>query len=300
MSQPNDKEISTYFDFHAPDYHRQYQRGNLESHATYPANYFRLQIIANRMAQSNVRRIYEIGVGEGTPLATLGRMGYEVAGCDVSDAMVARAKERMGEAGLSPDAVQWADVQDSLTFANQLRSGPFDAVIALGVMPHVANDKLFLDNVRMLLRKGGKAFIEFRNKLFSMFTLNRYTKEFILDDLLAGVADDVKASVAAELDRRLAVDQPPPRMVLPNGTPGADAILAKFHNPLTLQDEFANAGFTGFRIHWYHFHPAQPMLERTLGARFREEAMQLEHDATGWRGLFLCSAGLVEVEKAGE
>ena len=84
-----------------------------------------------------------------------------------------------------------------------MADGAFDAVIAAGVLPHVANDRLALKNMAMLIREGGHLFVEFRNKLFSLFTFNRYTKEFILDDLLAGVPRDVTAHVAQELESAL-------------------------------------------------------------------------------------------------
>jgi hypothetical protein len=38
------------------------------------------------------------------------------------------------------------------------------------------------------------------------------------------------------------------------------------------------------------------MLEKSIGAAFRKEAMKLEHEPSGWRGYFLCSAGVVEAD----
>lgn len=292
--------IQAYYDAVAADYYKQYQRDNLSTSELYPANYFRLQILVNRLALSGAKRIYEVGVGEGTPLAAMAKMGFDVAGCDISEAMVQAARQRFSEAGLAPQRIQWADIEDSVTFANQLRDGPFDAVIAAGVLPHVKNDHLFLSNIRMLLADGGKAFVEFRNKLFSLFTFNRHTKDFILDDLLAGVDDRVKDMVAEELGRRVAADLPRLRLESREGQPGYDAIFAKFHNPFQLLEQFNAAGFANCRVHWYHYHPAMPMLEEKLGALFRQEALRLEHDPAGWRGYFLCSAGIVEADLAGK
>jgi hypothetical protein len=163
-------------------------------------------------------------------------------------------------------------------------------------MPHVVKDSLALGNMRMFLRKQGKVFIEFRNKLFSLFTFNRHTKRFILDDLLAGVADDVKAEVEQELDRRLAIDQPP------QGADDSDAVsysslAAKFHNPFEVVDLLNEAGFNRVRLHWYHYHPAMPRLESKMQRRFWEEARKLEHTSS-WRGYFLCSAFVAEAVAA--
>ncbi|MGH6891640.1 MAG: hypothetical protein ACREEP_05230, partial [Dongiaceae bacterium] len=162
-----------------------------------------------------------------------------------------------------------------------------------GVLPHVRNDRLMLETVKMCLKPGGVALIEFRNKLFSLFTFNRLTKEFILDDLLRDVSSKVKAEVETELDRRCATDLPPIRTARPGVEVGYDEILAKFHNPFELNDIFCELGFRDVQVHWYHYHPAPPMTEGTIGPDFRRAAMQLEHEGS-WRGMFLCSAGVIE------
>src|SRR6516165_3011146 len=289
--------VADHYNSSAENYHQQYQRENLASYREYPANYFRLQILVQRLSASRLKFVYEVGVGEGTPLVTMASIGFRVAGCDIAKAMVAKAKANFTAHNLSPDLIQWGDIQDATTFANQLVGGPFDAVIAAGVLPHVANDRLALANMGMLIRDGGRLFIEFRNKLFSLFTFNRYTKEFVLDDLLRDVSRDVKAVVAQELDKRVAVDLPPLRLVSDDGTaPGYDAILSKFHNPFELTELIEHSGFRDVRIHWYHYHPAPPMLEGRIGSEFRKAAMALEHEGS-CHGSFLCSAGVVEAIK---
>jgi 2-polyprenyl-3-methyl-5-hydroxy-6-metoxy-1,4-benzoquinol methylase len=286
------QDIAKLYDAESGDYHQMYQRENLEKPGRYPANYFRLQILVRRLASANVKRVYEVGVGEGTPLLTMAKMGFDVAGCDISQEMVAAARRNFKGQGLAEDLIQWGDVEDSATLAGQLAGGRFDAVIAAGVMPHVRNDRLFLENVKMMLRPGGKVLIEFRNKLFSLFTMNRHTKEFILDDLLGSIPAAVRDRVAAELDKRLATDLPKQRQAT-GGGPSYDSILAKFHNPLELEVLYTSAGFNNFRLHWYHYHPAPPMLEGGMESAFRQAAMALEHEGS-WRGMFLCSAGVVE------
>ena len=276
--------VAGHYDSVAASYHQMYQRENLERLDYYPANYFRLQILARRIATLNGQRVYEIGVGEGTPLVTLAKMGLGVAGCDISQEMVKAARQNFERAGLSQDLIQWGDVEDATTLAGQLSGGKFDAVIAAGVLPHVRNDRLMLEAVKMCLKPGGTAFIEFRNKLFSLFTFNRHTRDFILDDLLSGAPASVKEVVRSELDRRCDTSLPPIRPY--------DSILSKFHNPFELQELFKAIGFNGMTIHWYHYHPAPPMLERHI-PEFRQAAMAMEHEQS-WRGMFLCSAGVIE------
>jgi len=288
--------VNEFYDSVSDDYFRQYQRANLDSPDSYSANYFRLQILVRRIAELGLKSVYEIGVGEGTPLAAMAAMGLRVAGCDISEKMVAAAKENFTKNKLNPDVIAWGDIQDSITIAGQLKDGQFDAVLAAGVLPHISNDRLFLKSLGMVVKPNGKVFIEFRNKLFSLFTFNRLTKEFILDDLLRDVTQTIKDEVAQELDKRLATNLPPLRDKAGDNKPGYDAILARFHNPFELLDLFKENGFSDPKIHWYHYHPAPPMLQKTLQGSFNRAARQLEHEQT-WRGWFLCSAGVVEAVK---
>ena len=162
-------DIIDYYDVVSQDYFQQYQKDNLDSGKKYPQNYYRLQLLVQRLALSGARSVYEIGTGEGTPLAILARMGLEVAGCDISKKMVDLTKQRLTEVQADATRVQRGDIQDSITIANQVAYGPFDALVAFGVMPHVTNDNLVFQNMGMFLKEKGKVFIEFRNKLFFPF-----------------------------------------------------------------------------------------------------------------------------------
>lgn len=288
---------AAHYDAIAERYGDQYRRENLLSAKDYPANYFRLQILKREISQAGCKSVYEVGVGEGTPLTEIADMGLRVAGCDISQKMVDAAKHHFSAKGLDPNCIQWGDIEDSGSFLSQISGGQFDAVIAAGVLPHVKDDALFLGNLGLIVKPGGKVFVEFRNKVFSLFTFNRYTKEFILDDLLQNVARDVKNTVAKELDQRLATNLPPVRKTVEgSAAPGYDAILSKFHNPFEIGTFFERCGYANPKIHWYHYHPAPPILEDVLGRKFRKAGMALEYE-NSWRGYFLCSAGVVEADK---
>jgi hypothetical protein len=78
---------------------------------------------------------------------------------------------------------------------------------------------------------------------------------------------------------------------------GYDAILSKFHNPFEVLEMFDSLGFEDAELLWYHYHPAMPFLAEKAPEAFREEALALEHEPSGWRGLFLCSAFVVQARK---
>ena len=151
-----------------------------------------------------------------------------------------------------------------------------------------------------MVNPGGKVFVEFRNKLFSLFSFNRYTKEFIMDDLLAGVSSRLRELVAADLEKRLEMDKPTPRLTRSEAGDdkaeyvGYDAILSKFHNPFEVETMFERLGYSNIKFLWYHYHPAMPFLGDDEQELFRNEALKLEHETSGWKGFFLCSAFVIE------
>lgn len=288
--------VASHYDGSASTYGEQYDPEKLWTNREYPANLFRLQLVQRLLESCGATSLYEHGVGDATPLATIGATGIRVAGNDVSPEMVKVARANMEARGLDPDSISWLDVQDAgaLT-AEHERRGSFDAVMALGVIPHVNDDDSFVSGMDLFLRPGGRLLLQFRNSLFSMFTFNRLTKEFILEDLLRGVPDEIRQVVADDLDLRLAVDKPPMR-TRPTGD-GYDEILSRFHNPFELADVVRAHGYRDVRFHWYNYHPAYPMIAGKIEARsYREAQVALEHEGT-WRGMFLCSAGLIEATK---
>ncbi len=294
------KSVAQHYDAVARTYHEQYEKNGLcDVSRSYPANYFRLQLLLNSFASKGIKRVVEIGVGEGTPLVTLAKAGLDVWGVDISSAMVNAAQARMQECGMNPDHICLADIQDPTSYAELFRDGLFDGLMAMGVMPHVENDDLVLENMAALVRPGASVFVEFRNVLFSLFTFNRLTHDFILNDLLSGVSQGVKDLVEKDLKSRLQMDMPPARNELKGSdAPGYDAVLSKFHNPFEVLDLFTRHGFERPRLLWYHYHPAMPYLENHMQELFRKEAIRLEHEPSGWRGFFLCSAFVVEAVKA--
>ena len=300
--------VQQHYDASAKNYHLQYER-NLISDITrcYPANYFRLQLLLNSFSENSIKRVLEVGVGEGTPLVTLSKAGIDVAGFDISDNMIKACQNNLKKNNIDASKIIWGDIQDPTTYTSLLKEGQFDAILAMGVLPHVRNDEFVLNNIKAIVKPSGRVFVEFRNKLFSLFTFNRYTYEFILDDLLAGVSPQLKDLVAADLKKRLAMDRPIERLTGESANlaesghdsdvPGYDAILSKLHNPFEILDLFEKCGFSECKLLWYHYHPAMPFISDQSKDLFRDEALKLEHENSGWRGLFLCSAFVVEAIK---
>jgi SAM-dependent methyltransferase len=290
--------VMKHYDGSAPTYHEQYDPDLLWANAEYPANLFRLQLVARLLKAAGARSVYELGTGEATPMIKLHRaLGIDVAGSDLSPEMVRLGKENLERHGLDAGLLSLVDAQDEAAVrAERSLRGESDAVIALGVIPHVTDDAAFVRSMSLFCRPGGTLLLQFRNSMFSMFTFNRLTKEFILDELMAPVPQEFKDAVAADLDNRLAVDLPPVRRR--DDGYGYDEVLSRFHNPFELADVVRAEGYTDVRFHWYNYHPTYPMLRGQFEDRaYREAQMALEQEGT-WRGMFLCSSGVIEATRA--
>ena len=63
---------------------------------------------------------------------------------------------------------------------------PYDSALCIGVLPHVmeGQDEKLIENLHAAVRPGGLVLVEARNELFSLFTMNRYSHEFILEKLI--------------------------------------------------------------------------------------------------------------------
>lgn len=289
-------EVADHYNASAPTYSEQYDESRILTSDEYPANFFRLKRIKERVQALGLTSIYELGIGDGSPLAAMAELGLRVGGSDLTEGMLAVAKAQFEAKGFDPAALTLGDIQDRASLEDAIATGPYDAVMALGVLPHVRDEAAAVDNMSAFIRPGGTMFLQFRNSMLSLYSFNRLTLEFILDELLAGQPAEVKDVVRSGLEPRLAMDKPPRREWDVNG-PAYDEILAKFHNPFELADLVREHGFTDVRYHWYNYHVTPPMLAKELGPAFRTAGIAME-PSTDWRGMFLCSAGVIEATKA--
>jgi 2-polyprenyl-3-methyl-5-hydroxy-6-metoxy-1,4-benzoquinol methylase len=288
-------DVADHYNASAPTYSEQYDEAKVMTSDEYPANFFRLKRVKERVQDLGLTSIYELGIGDGSPLAAMAESGLRVGGSDLTEGMLNVAKAQFEARGLDPSVLTLGDIQDRATLEGAIATGPFDGVMALGVLPHVRDEATVVDNMSAFIRPGGTMFLQFRNAMMSMWSFNRLTMEFVEDDLLKGQPQEVKDVVRAGLEPRLAMDKPPKREWDVNG-PAYDEILAKFHNPFELRELVESKGFTDVKFHWYNYHVTPPMLASDLGPTFRSAGIAME-PSTDWRGMFLCSAGVIEATK---
>lgn len=276
-----------------------YYRDYYERNSAYPPVHQTL--VRKLLDDAGARKVLDAGCGPASMLRNLVAPGRELYGFDLTREMVDEARRVMSPLGVPADRLWQGSVADPAVF--RYGGGPpaFDAAICIGVLPHVAEvlEEVVLHNLQQAVVPGGLVIVEARNQLFSLFTLNRYSHDFFLHDLIRidalrlacpGLATALDAALAI-VRERFRTDLPPQRV----GTakePGYDEVLSRTHNPLVLREKFIAAGLRDVRVLFYHYHCLPPMCEAMLPDLFRKRSVAME-DPTDWRGYFMASAFLL-------
>ena len=263
-----------------------------EGYQKYPANLIRLNMVTKRLKQIDIKTILDVGCGTCAPMIRFLKEGFKVKGFDFSEEMVQNGKLELENAGYDPNLISKGDLDHEETIPDE----KFDAVIALGVFPHISNEKNALTVMSKRLNKGGKVLIEFRNDLFAAFTLNKYSLDFFLNRVLDidSYPDDVAKEVIDFYKERLKVDKV---IEQEDGKLDYTDVLAKFRNPLSIEEElFKPCGFKVDKFHFYHFHAFPPVFENKFPELFKELSLKME-EPNSWKGYLMASAFVVEATK---
>ena len=277
-----------YYDQEAPEYKKMYEPG----YEKYPANLIRLKLIIKRLKQNKSKTILDTGCGTAIPMIKLLKQGFDVNGFDYSKQMVEFGKNELISAKYSSNRIFHADLQKKNTMPNK----KFDAILSLGVFPHIKNEKIALRNIKNCLNKKGKTYIEFRNELFATFSLNKYSADFFLNELIdiQEIPTKIKNELIDFYSKRFSIKRPTKQK---NGRISYNEILAKFRNPLTIEEElFKPEKMKIDKIHFYHYHAMPPNFQNKYPELFIKLSKKLEK-SDSWKGYFLSSAFVVESSK---
>jgi 2-polyprenyl-3-methyl-5-hydroxy-6-metoxy-1,4-benzoquinol methylase len=268
-----------------------------KSDAAYPPVH--TDIVRELLRAEDIQSVLDAGCGPASMLRDLADLGLDLYGFDLTPEMVTEAQRIMSGHGLTADRIWQGSVLEGAPFtAAPDGRKRFDAGICFGVLPHIpaGSEAAVIANFKQVIRPGGLVAIEARNELFSLFTVNRYSRAFFQDRLLA--ADGLRQRAGAELegldqalqqlDERFRMDLPPVRKGY-DTEPGYDEVLSRLHNPFELAQLARTQGLVDVRVLFYHYHALPPMLQASAPELFRRESLAME-DPNDWRGHFMASA----------
>lgn len=126
-------------------------------------------------------RVLDIGCGGGLVSEPMARLGAAVTGVDASEANIKTAMTHAGQSGLEVD--YRAGTAEELIAAGE---GPFDVVLNLEVVEHVADPEQFLRDTARLVAPGGLMLVATLNRTPKAFALAIVGAEYVLGWLPRG------------------------------------------------------------------------------------------------------------------
>lgn len=127
--------------------------------------------------------VLDLGCGGGLVAEPMARLGASVTGIDAVATNIGAAQAHAAQAGLSIDYRQC--LAEDLVAEGQT----FDAVLALEIVEHVADVRLFLHACQRLVRPGGCLVVATLNRTAKSLLLGKIGAEYVLGWLPRGTHD---------------------------------------------------------------------------------------------------------------
>jgi 2-polyprenyl-6-hydroxyphenyl methylase/3-demethylubiquinone-9 3-methyltransferase len=129
-------------------------------------------------------KLLDIGCGGGLLSEPMARLGFSVTGVDASERNIGTARAHAAEQGLSID--YRAATAEALVAEG---AGPFDVILNMEVIEHVADPGPFLRDCAALLAPGGLMVVATLNRTLKALALAKVGAEHVLRWLPAGTHD---------------------------------------------------------------------------------------------------------------
>lgn len=129
-------------------------------------------------------RLLDIGCGGGLLCEPMTRLGFQVTGVDASERNIGTASAHAAEQGLAID-------YRATTAEDLLASGerPFDVILNMEVIEHVADPGAYLRDCARLLAPGGMMIVATLNRTLKALALAKIGAEYVLRWVPAGTHD---------------------------------------------------------------------------------------------------------------
>lgn len=259
-------------------------------------------LIRELLINQGCTSILDAGCGPASFLRFVADLSADWYGFDLTEEMVQEARNVLQDLNRPVESVWAGSVLEDEAFFPKNHGVNFDAVLLVGVLPHtpIGEEVNILRRMKNAAHPGALLIAEARNALFSLFTMNRPTYEFLTDRLirlqdlsetLEQESPGASESIRADIRSRLRMDLP----LVRGGKvdePGYDEIQSVTHVPFELQQMANDAGWTDTELLFCHYHALPPMYTDEAPSAIRDANLRMENPAD-WRGLFMASTVLV-------
>jgi 2-polyprenyl-6-hydroxyphenyl methylase / 3-demethylubiquinone-9 3-methyltransferase len=154
--------------------------------------------------------LLDIGCGGGLIAEPMRRMGFEVTAVDASSENIGTARAHAEQQGL--------DIAYRAATVEQMEAegaGPFDVVLTMEVIEHVADPEAFIRACSRLVKPGGMMIVATLNRTLKALALGKVAAEYVLRWVPAGTHDWRQFIKPDEL--RLMLSQEPVAVTGPYG-----------------------------------------------------------------------------------
>jgi SAM-dependent methyltransferase len=243
--------------------------------------------------RKDLGRVLDFGCGQGRLLSELGNLGLSVVGIEPSDGMRAEAEANCR------DNPKISLVAGGIEALESVEDNSVDLFIAMGVFQYLGDEEtaVLMAAIERVLAPGGTVIATFQNALFDLFTFNKYTHDFLMNDLLAPHANGPeKDAVAAALAGLMTRADAPPY----GEARARDNIFVRLTNPLTQTQDLRSQGWSVNGRYFYEYFGLPPLVKNAAPETFARIAESFEVvNAEAWQGHFMANAFLVELERCG-
>lgn len=175
MKTKQQEEALKYFKDYAEDWKR---KANIDTNDEFNIISTRNNYVVSVADENKINFSLDVGCGTGDLVCQLAKNGVSALGVDFSKEMIDIASENARNLNLEK-----AKFECSSIFDLELENNKYDLISANGFIEYISFEELdkFLKISSMALKTGGKLVLGSRNRLFNLFSLNKFTEEELLE-----------------------------------------------------------------------------------------------------------------------
>lgn len=221
--------------------------------------------------------VLDAGCGDGQVAKTLYEKGWNVCGCDISPKMIQNAIEEFKKIEIEGRE----KARFLVTSVEQLEQFPdssFDAIVSLGVLYYLRDERRALAEFNRVLKPGGILIITQQNAFFHMSTFNKYTIKFFQERVLPLLPLDHAQQEEVLIQYTSLMTNPEsPKLELPGSARGI--IEMRDEIPFSYAQKLIPFGFKQVGNLLFHgFHGLPPIFRDTMPNSYASVSSELDYE----------------------
>lgn len=135
------------------------------------------------------KQIFDFGCGDAVLFPWFIETKGKIAGIDISPEIIELGQQRLTNCGLDSSLIKVDDVN----YLKNIPPASLDGLISFNVLAYLTDEEelTFYQEASRIVKPGGYLIVTHSNSLFDMFSLNKYTIDFIKDNFISdGFCDD--------------------------------------------------------------------------------------------------------------